>query len=112
MPEITITKADTTYVVRAGGAVIGESQNALILKEGSLAPVAYFPREDVAMAMLEPSDHTTHCPWKGNASYFSIHTKSTVIKNAVWSYEEPLESVEEIAGYLAFAGENVAVEGL
>ncbi|MCV6824742.1 DUF427 domain-containing protein [Halocynthiibacter sp. SDUM655004] len=98
--------------MRAGGAVIGESQNALILNEGSLAPVAYFPREDVAMAMLEPSDHTTHCPWKGNASYFSIHTKSTVIKNAVWSYEEPLESVEEIAGYLAFAGENVAVEGL
>lgn len=112
MSKITITPADTTYVIRAGGAVLGESENALVLQEGSLDPVIYFPREDVAMALLEPTAHKTHCPFKGEASYFSIHTKSTVIENSVWSYENPLEAARDIASYLAFAGENVAVERL
>ena len=108
---IKITKAPGTWVVRAGGAVLGESQNALVLEEGSYGPVIYFPRDDIATAFLEPSSKSTHCPHKGDASYFSIVTRSTVLSDVVWSYEAPKEDVAAIAGHLAFAtSDKVAVE--
>lgn len=99
---ITIRKAEGNWSVRAGGAVLGESANAMELSEGDLPPVIYFPREDIAMAFLDESDDTTHCPRKGDANYFSIVTKSTTIKNAAWSYESPTEEAERIKGLLAF----------
>lgn len=111
MTNITIHKAAGTWVVRAGGAVLGESQNALELVEGSYQPVIYFPREDIAMAFLDESDHRSNCPHKGEASYFSIVTKSTTLENAVWSYEDPKEDVARIKGYLAFyVSDRLAVE--
>ena len=109
--DITITKADGTWVVRAGGAVLGESSNALELSEGEMPPVIYFPREDIAMAFLDRTDHSTHCPKKGDASYYSIVTKSTTLENAAWSYEDPNEAVAAIKGYLAFyPSETVKIE--
>lgn len=111
--HITIRPATGTWVVRAGGAVLGESTNALELSEGSYAPVIYFPRGDIAMEFLDTSDKNTHCPHKGDASYFSIVTKSTVLKDAAWSYETPKEGVSQIKDHLAFyATEQVAVEKL
>lgn len=108
--HITIAPAGGTWVVRAGGAVIGESADALELREGGHEPVIYFPRGDVAMAFLDPSEKGTHCPHKGDARYFSIATRSTTLPDAVWSYEDPKDGVAEIAGHLAFAHEDVAVE--
>ena len=109
--EMSIHKADGTWVVRAGGAVLGESANALELTEGNLPAVIYFPREDIAMAFLDASDHSTHCPLKGDASYFSIVTKSTTLENAAWSYEAPTEGAARIKGHLAFyPSETVTVE--
>ena len=111
--DITITRAEGTWVVRAGGAVLGESSNALELSEGDRAPVIYFPREDIAMAFLDRTDHGTHCPKKGDASYFSIVTKSTTLENAAWSYEAPLDDAARIKDHLAFhTGDKVAVEQL
>lgn len=110
--HIKIRKAEGTWVVRAGGAVLGESGNALELTEGDYPPVIYFPREDIGMAFLDASEQTGHCPFKGDAVYFSIVTKSNVIKNAAWSYETPNADVAEIAGYLAFYPNLVAVEKL
>ena len=100
--QITIRKADGKWSVRAGGAVLGESSNALELSEGELEPVIYFPREDIAMAFLDTSAHHTHCPHKGDASYFSIVTKSQTIENAAWSYEAPIEDVARIKDHVAF----------
>lgn len=108
--HITIAPAEGTWVVRAGGAVLGESARALELREGGHEPVIYFPREDVAMAFLDPSAKGTHCPHKGDATYFSIATRSATLPDAVWSYEAPKEGVAPIAGHLAFAHEDVAVE--
>lgn len=109
--DMTIRKADGTWVVRAGGAVLGESANALELIEGNMPAVIYFPREDIAMAFLDATDHKTHCPKKGDASYYSIVTKSTTLENAAWSYEAPLEGAERIKGHLAFyPSDKVAVE--
>ncbi|MEB8385932.1 DUF427 domain-containing protein [Rhodobacteraceae bacterium KMM 6894] len=109
--KITIRQADGTWTVRAGGAVLGESQQALELTEGDRPPVIYFPRADIATAFLDATDHSTHCPLKGDASYFSIVTKSQVLDNAAWSYEAPLDAVSRIKGHLAFASsDSVTVE--
>jgi uncharacterized protein (DUF427 family) len=109
---IRIRKKSGKWVVRAGGAVLGETQAALELDETGLPPVLYFPRADLTMPMLEPSTSHSTCPYKGEASYFSIHTKSSVIEDAGWSYETPKADVAEIAGYIAFYPNKVTVEQL
>lgn len=108
--RITISEAEGTWVVRGGGAILGESTRALRLEETGHDPVIYVPREDIAMALLEPSDTTTHCPYKGDASYFSLQSKSVLVKDVAWSYESPIEGMEAIAGHLAFYTDKVAVE--
>lgn len=108
--HIKIRKAPGTWVIRAGGAVIGETRNALELTEDPYPPVIYFPREDIAMAMMEANPHHSTCPWKGQASYYSLVTKSGTIPNAAWSYEHPKDGVAAIAGHLAFYPEKVTVE--
>ena len=111
--HINIKKATGTWTVRAGGAVLGESSNALELTEGEMPPVIYFPKDDIAMAFLDESDSTSHCPHKGDASYYSVVTNSRTLENAVWSYEAPKEAVAEIKGHLAFYPmEEIAVEQL
>lgn len=108
--HITIRKAPGKWSVRSGGAVLGESANALELSEGDYDPVIYFPREDIAMAFLEPSKTRSHCPWKGDAHYYTIIAKSGAIEDAVWSYEDPKEGMEQIKDCLAFYKNKVAVE--
>lgn len=113
MTDISIRKLSGNHVVRAGGAVLGESNAVLELSEGDRTPVLYFPRADIAMAFLDASDTQTHCPHKGDASYYSIVTKSKTIKDAAWSYETPLDTAARIAGHLAFApSDEVTVEAL
>lgn len=107
--HITIRKAQGNWTVRAGGAIIGESKHVLEMSEGDYPPVIYFPRDDIAMAFLDTSDHSTFCPHKGDASYFSIVTKSQTIQNAVWSYESPLEHVARIKDHLAFYKSDLVI---
>ncbi|MEM9580453.1 MAG: DUF427 domain-containing protein [Pseudomonadota bacterium] len=110
---ITIRRLSGVHVVRAGGAVLGESRDVLEVSEPGHEPVLYFPRGDIAMAFLDASDKVSHCPHKGDASYYSIVTKSTVLQNAAWSYETPHDDVARIAGHLAFyTRDDVAVEEL
>jgi uncharacterized protein (DUF427 family) len=73
---------------------------------------ANFPRDDIAMPFLEASTKSTHCPHKGDAVYFDIESKSATLKNAAWSYETPLESVERIANHVAFYDGEATVEQL
>jgi uncharacterized protein (DUF427 family) len=108
--HITITPAAGTVVIRANGAVIGETQHALELREGSHGPVLYVPRADMAMALLDKSARTSTCPWKGEASYYSIVTPEATLHDAVWSYESPIDDVAQIAGHLAFYTDRVTVE--
>ena len=109
--HITIKKAPGTWTVRAGGAVLGESTAALELREGDYPPVIYFPRGDIAMAFLDGTDTTSHCPHKGDARYFDVVTKSRTLKDAVWSYEAPKEAAAEIKDHLAFYSvEEITVE--
>ena len=107
---ITLRKASGTYSIRAAGAVLGESSKVVELSEGSYPPVYYVPREDLAMALFDQTDHSTHCPHKGDASYFTLQAKSGPIENAAWSYETPIPGLENIAGHLAFYADKVTVE--
>lgn len=109
-PEITIKHASGTYAVRAQGAVIGETSRALELTEGEYDPVIYIPRADLQMVFFDPSEKTSHCPWKGEASYFHLAGKNRRQENVAWSYESPSEGVSEIAGHLAFYPDAVTVE--
>jgi len=110
--HIKIRPASGTYCIRAAGAVLGETENALELYEGDRAAVIYFPRADISMAFFEKSDTETHCPHKGVATYYNLEAKSGTFEDAAWSYEAPIDGVTQIAGYLAFDAEKVAVEQL
>ena len=110
--HIRIRKSGGTGTIRAGGAVLGESRNALELTEGSGQPVIYFPRADLAMAMMDASPTSSTCPWKGKASYYSLVTEAGTIRDAAWSYETPKAGMEAIAGHLAFYPDKVTVEQL
>jgi uncharacterized protein (DUF427 family) len=104
---ITIANAPERVRVTFGGRVVADTKRALWLKEASYSPVAYIPREDVDLALLRRTDHRTHCPYKGDASYYSILVDGRVAENAIWSYEEPIEDVVAIAGYVAFYANRV-----
>ncbi len=110
--HIRIAPAAGTWVARAEGAVIAESRAAVELAEGSREPVIYFPRADVAMAFLEPSDRVTSCPHKGQTVYFHIAHAHGTIRDAAWSYQTPKDGVAEIADCVAFEPALVTVERL
>jgi uncharacterized protein (DUF427 family) len=109
---ITITAAPYRVRVTFAGRVVADTRRALALAEASYAPVMYIPRADVDLATFERTDHKTHCPYKGEASYYSIHAGDRTAQNALWSYEQPLEAVSAIAGYVAFYPDRVELEQL
>src|ERR1700733_9430130 len=99
---ISIEANSSRVVVTVGGRVIADTRAALTLREASYPAVQYFPRKDVDMAALARSEHTTYCPYKGDASYYSIPAGGDRSLNAVWSYEAPFEAMTKIKGYVAF----------
>ena len=111
--HITVRKAEGTWVVRADGAVIAESSDALEISQGGQAPAIYFPRGDVAMAFLDASDTRSSSPRAGAASHYSVVSQGKTLPDAAWSYEAPPAGLERIAGHVAFrAGDEVTVERL
>jgi len=92
------------------GHEIADSANALVLREGDYPPVVYFPREDVEMLVLRKTDKTSRCPYKGEASYYTIYRDRQIIENAAWSYEDPIEGAELIRGRIAFYPEHVDIQ--
>src|SRR5262245_66209997 len=99
---ITVTRNSKRVRVTFAGRVIADTKSALTLKEASYKPALYIPRTDAEMSLLAPTDHRTHCPYKGDASYFTISVDGRSAENAVWSYEQPYPAMAEIKKYLAF----------
>ena len=99
---ITIEPSAGRVRVAVGDAVVADSKRALILREQGYEPVYYFPPEDVDFSLLEPTEHTTYCPYKGHASYYSIPAGGERSINAAWQYRDAFPWVGEISGYLAF----------
>ena len=104
---ISIEPNRSRVVVKVGGKIIADTSNALTLREASHLPVQYIPRRDVDMAALARSEHTTYCPYKGDASYYSIPVGSERSRNAVWTYETPFEAMAQIKDYLAFYPDRI-----
>jgi uncharacterized protein (DUF427 family) len=106
---IAITPNPNRVRVTFNGRVIADTTHALILKEASYPPVIYVPRADADMAVLARTDHGSHCPYKGDASYFTISVDGERADNAVWSYETPFPAMAAIAGHLAFYPDRVTI---
>jgi uncharacterized protein (DUF427 family) len=104
---ITIERDPSHVVVKVAGRVIADTRDALTLREAHYPPVFYIPRKDVDMALLERTDHSTYCPYKGNAAYFSIPQGGERAVNAIWTYESPYPAVEPIRDHLAFYPDRV-----
>ena len=85
-----------------GDEVVVDSRRVKLLHEHGHLPVWYFPLADVRQDLLEPTDHRTHCPKKGDASYHSVRVGDRVAENAVWHYPEPIEGARPLAGHVAF----------
>ena len=110
---ITVEPSKTRVRVIAGGRVVADTRAALTLRESDYPAVLYVPRADVDMSQLERTDHQSHCPYKGDASYFSVANGGERGKNAVWTYEAPYDAVAPIKAYLAFYPDRVdAIEEL
>jgi uncharacterized protein (DUF427 family) len=103
---IQIRPARGRVRVTFNGELIAESRDALVLEEGKYQPVYYVPRKDVKMERLIRTSHTSHCPHKGDATYYSLANGRTA-RNAVWSYEQPLAQVQAIKDHLAFYPDKV-----
>jgi uncharacterized protein (DUF427 family) len=104
---ITVTHNPHRVVVRLSGKVIADTTDALVLREASYPAVLYIPRRDVDMAELERTDHASYCPYKGDASYFSIPAGGERSVNAIWTYEAPYDAVARIKDHLAFYPDRV-----
>ena len=109
MSHIDIRPEPKRVRVTLRGEVIADTAEALALKEGSYPVVYYIPRKDVKMDRLERTAHSTHCPFKGDASYFSLKGGAN---NSVWSYERPYDGMAAIKEHLAFYPDKFSIEAV
>jgi uncharacterized protein (DUF427 family) len=107
--HIAIEPARERVVVRVGDRVIADSKAALALRETGYPVRYYLPLADVDLALLIRSQKRTHCPFKGDASYYNVATDDGEITDALWTYEQPKADVADIAGHVAFYPDKVTI---
>jgi uncharacterized protein (DUF427 family) len=106
---ITLETARRRWRAFFNGHVLADTGDALILHEADHAPVVYFPRQDVAMEYMGRTQHHTRCPYKGEASYYTLAMDGQIAENVAWCYEEPADAVRPIASRIAFYPDRVEV---
>jgi len=104
---ISITPTAERVVVTLAGHTVADSTSALTLQESNYPGVQYIPREDVDVSLLERTDNETYCPYKGDASYYSVRVGDRLAENAIWTYETPYDAVSQIKDYVAFYPDRV-----
>lgn len=100
--RVDLERSDAHVCLRLDDEVIADSTNTLLVRETRLDPVVYFPKADVRFDRLEKTAHETFCPFKGNASYWTVRVADRVEENAVWGYEDPFEEVAGLKDYVSF----------
>ena len=108
--RVDLEPSGRRVVVRFDGEVVVDTESALVVRETKHDPVLYYPRQDVRMRLLERTDHETFCPFKGEASYWTLSASGRRDENAVWSYEDPFDQVAGLKDYVAFYPDRVQVE--
>ena len=108
---ITIAKNDKRVRVTFAGHAIADTRGAFTLREASYKPVFYIPRSDADMSLLKRTDHQTHCPYKGDASYYSVAPSASgdIVEDVIWTYDQPYPAVADIAGHVAFYPDKAEV---
>ena len=104
---ITVEPSNARVQVRVAGHTVADTRAALSLQEADYPAVLYLPREDVDTSLLERTDHTTYCPYKGDASYYSIPAGGEKSFNAIWTYESPHPPMARIKDHVAFYPDRV-----
>jgi uncharacterized protein (DUF427 family) len=104
---ITVEPNPAHIVVSLAGKVLADTNNALTLREADYPPVQYIPLGDVDQSLLESTDHASYCPYKGDASYYSVPIDGERSVNAVWTYREPYAAVAEIKDHVAFYPDRI-----
>ncbi|WP_329318818.1 DUF427 domain-containing protein [Streptomyces sp. NBC_01262] len=106
---ITVEATRVRVVARVGTHVVADTTRALTLREANYPPVQYIPLDDVDQTLLTDSATRTYCPYKGDASYYSLALTDGGRTDAVWFYPEPYDAVADIAGHVAFYADQVDV---
>ena len=106
--EIRFEQNPRRVRVEFNGTWVADSTRVIVLHETRCAPMYYFPQADVQLGLLEKTAHTTHCPFKGNASYWTLKVGEAVAENAVWSYEDPYDDAKPVKEYLSFYASRVS----
>ena len=106
---ITLEAATSRWRAQFAGHVIADSDDALILREADYPAVVYFPRSDVSMEYMSRTDRSTHCPYKGDAAYYTLLIDGEFAENAIWTYEQPYPAMTQIEGRLAFYPDKIEV---
>ena len=106
---ITVEKDPSRVTVRVGDQVVADTTAALVLRESNYPPVHYVPLADVDPAFIAPTATSTYCPFKGDASYYTLVTRDGEFADAVWTYREPYPAVAEIADHVAFYADKVEI---
>jgi len=104
---VTITPTDLHFEVHVDGQKLAETDHPVLLEETGLPIRYYLPRDAVRMDLLRPTSFTTHCPFKGDASYWTFEANGKIHDGIVWSYETPIPGAEGVAGMLSFYPERV-----
>ena len=107
---ITVEPTGKHVTVRINGEVVAETDNALTLQESTYPAVQYIPLGDVVQTVLTSSDTTSYCPFKGDASYYTVTTAAgDTVEDAIWTYEQPYHAVADIAGHVAFYADKADI---
>jgi uncharacterized protein (DUF427 family) len=106
---IAMTPASKRWRALFGDHVIADTDDALIVEEANYPAVVYFPRVDVSMEFMARTERQTHCPYKGEAAYYTLDMDGHIAENVVWTYEQPFPAMEAIEGRLAFYADRVDV---
>jgi uncharacterized protein (DUF427 family) len=106
---ITVEKNPARVVVRVGEQVVADTTAALVLQESNYPAVQYVPLADVDQSLLTATDTSTYCPFKGDASYYSLTTPDGELTDVIWTYREPYPAVAEIEGHVAFYADKVEI---
>lgn len=93
--------------VVVGGRIVADTRKALTLREAGYAPIQYIPLADVDLSLLKATDHSSYCPYKGDANYYSVPAGGEQSVNAAWEYRSPFPAVARIGGHVAFYDDRV-----
>jgi uncharacterized protein (DUF427 family) len=107
---ITITPHQGRVTVRFKDVIVAQTDKALKLQESTYPAVLYIPRGDIRTERYTRTEHQTHCPYKGDANYFSLNADGQTAENAVWTYEDTYPAVAEIKDHVAFYSDKVTFE--